>query len=86
MFLHLPRSLSIDFCFTLYMCLIKKMIMTKIIYLLWNPHLKLLYMPWNLYRKILNVLLQNLTRMEHFEKIRLKLVQNKIIMIGLLFL
>ena len=33
-----------------------------IIYLLWNPYLKLLYRSWNLYRKILNALLQNLMR------------------------
>ena len=41
--------------------------MTKIIYLSWNPYFKLLYMSWNFYRQILNVLLQNLMRMEHFE-------------------
>ena len=45
-----------------------------IIYLLWNLYLKLLYMPWNLYRKIDNVLLQNLMRMEHFEICILKLI------------
>ena len=32
--------------------------MAKIIYLSWNPNLKLLYMSWNLYRKFLNDLLQ----------------------------
>ena len=35
---------------------------------------KLLYMSWKFYRKILNVLLQNLLRMEHFEIFILKLV------------
>ena len=32
-------------------------------------------MPWNLYRKFLNVLLQNLMRMEHFEMCILKLIK-----------
>ena len=51
-------------------------IMTKIIYLSWNPHLKLLglYMFWNFYRKMLNVLLQNLMPIEHFEICILKLI------------
>ena len=30
---------------------ILKMIMAKVIYLSWNPHLKLLYSPENFYRK-----------------------------------
>ena len=43
--------------------------MAKIIYLSWNPYryLKLLYLSRNLYRKNLNVLLQILINMEHFE-------------------
>ena len=52
-----------------------KNIMTKIIYLSWNPHFKLLYMSWNFYREILNILLQNLMRMEHFEICVLKLIK-----------
>ena len=32
-------------------------------------------MSWNFYRKILNVLLQNLMRMEHFEIYILKLIK-----------
>ena len=47
--------------------------MTKIIHLFWNPYLKLLHMPRNIYRKILNVLLQNLMRMEHFEIYNIKI-------------
>ena len=41
--------------------------MAKIIYWTWSTYLKLLYMSWNFYRKYLNVLLQNLMRMEDFE-------------------
>ena len=49
--------------------------MAKIIYWSWNPYLKLFYMSWNFYRKILNVLHQNLMRMEHFEIYILKLIK-----------
>ena len=51
-----------------------KNIMTKKMYLSWYPYFILLYMPWNFYRKILNVLLQNLMRMEHFEICTFKLI------------
>ena len=46
-----------------------KIIMAKIIYLSWNPYLrlKLLYMYWNFYRKISNFLLQNLMHIEHLK-------------------
>ena len=51
-----------------------KNIMAKIIHLSWYPYFKLLYVAGNFYRKISNVLLQNLMRMEHFEICTLKLI------------
>ena len=52
--------------------------MAKMIYLTLNPYLKLLYKSRNLHRKVLNVLFQNLMRMEHFEICILKLISRKL--------
>ena len=52
--------------------------MVKIMYFLWNPDLKLLYMSWNFYRKIMNILIQILMCMEHFEIYLLKFISKLI--------
>ena len=42
--------------------------------LLWNSYLRLLYTSSNIYRNILNVLIQNLMRIEHFQICILKII------------